>query len=61
MSRSCIIFFGEGDEIIFDITHSFRSIPMLAITIMNYAKVLKNCKLKEVYAEKWSGSEKKMN
>lgn len=41
--------FGEGDEIIFDITHSFRSIPMLAITIMNYAKVLKNCKLKGIY------------
>jgi len=33
---------GEEDEVIFDITHAFRSIPMLAIVILNYAKVLKN-------------------
>lgn len=39
----------ENDEIIFDITHSFRSIPMLAITIINYAKALKNCTLKGIY------------
>lgn len=39
----------EGDEIIFDITHSFRSIPMLAMTIINYAKVMKNCTLKGIY------------
>lgn len=39
----------ENDEIIFDITHSFRSIPMLAITIINYAKSLKNCTLKGIY------------
>lgn len=35
----------ENDEIIFDITHGFRSLPMLFMTIINYAKVLKNCKL----------------
>lgn len=39
----------ENDEIIFDITHSFRSIPMLALVILNYAKVLKNIKLKGIY------------
>lgn len=39
----------EGDEIIFDITHSFRSIPMLAMTIINYAKVMKACTLKGIY------------
>ncbi|RKD30498.1 TIGR02221 family CRISPR-associated protein [Thermohalobacter berrensis] len=39
----------EGDEIIFDLTHSFRSIPMLALVILNYAKVLKNVKLKGIY------------
>ena len=38
-----------GDEIIFDITHSFRSIPMLAISVINYAKILKNCSLKGIY------------
>ena len=40
---------GEGDEIVFDITHSFRSIPLLAVTVMNYAKVLKNCRIKGIY------------
>lgn len=35
----------EGDEVIFDITHAFRSIPMLAIVILNYAKVLKNIRI----------------
>lgn len=39
----------DNDEIVFDITHSFRSIPMLAITVINYAKVLKNCRLKGIY------------
>ena len=39
----------EGDEIVFDITHGFRSIPMLAITVINYAKVLKNCTLRGIY------------
>jgi CRISPR-associated Csx2 family protein len=31
-----------NDEVIFDITHSFRSIPMLNMVLINYAKVLKN-------------------
>lgn len=31
----------DGDEIIFDITHAFRSLPMLGIVLMNYAKALK--------------------
>jgi len=39
----------EGDEVIFDITHSFRSIPMLAIVVLNYAKVLKKIKLRGIY------------
>lgn len=40
---------GQNDEIVFDITHSFRSIPMLALTVLNYAKVLKNIKVKGVH------------
>lgn len=40
---------GENDEITFDITHSFRSIPMLAMVVLNYAKVLKNIKLSGIY------------
>lgn len=47
----------ENDEIIFDITHSFRSIPMLAITIINYAKVLKNCTLKGIYYGAYEAAE----
>jgi len=37
------------DAIIFDITHAFRSIPMLAIIILNYAKFMKNVSLKGIY------------
>lgn len=39
----------EGDEIIFDITHGFRSIPMLAIIILNYARVTKGCQIGGIY------------
>lgn len=34
-----------GDEIYFDITHGFRSIPMMALIILNYARVLKEAKV----------------
>ena len=37
------------DEVIFDITHSFRYLPMLAMTLFNYAKTLKNIKIRGVY------------
>lgn len=39
----------EGDEVIVDITHSFRTIPMFLIIILNYAKVLKNIKVSGIY------------
>lgn len=39
----------DGDEIIFDITHAFRYIPILALTILNYAKSLKNIKVRGIY------------
>ena len=38
----------HGDEVVFDITHAFRSIPMLAIIILNYSKVLKNIQLQRI-------------
>lgn len=38
-----------GDEVMFDITHAFRSIPMLAIVILNYAKTMKNVSLSGIY------------
>lgn len=37
------------DTVIFDITHAFRSIPMLAIVVLNYAKVLKKIRLGGIY------------
>lgn len=39
----------DGDEIIFDITHGFRSLPMLVIIILNYARALKDIKIKGIY------------
>ncbi len=39
----------NNDEIILDITHGFRSMPMLAMVLMNYAKALKNISVKGVY------------
>lgn len=49
-----------GDEVIFDITHAFRSIPMLALVVLGYARVLKSIRLLsiqygafEVLGEAW--------
>lgn len=39
----------EATEIVFDITHSFRSIPMLAITTIMYLKALKNISVRGIY------------
>ena len=39
----------EGDEIIFDITHGFRSIPMLFMTLIGYARMLKNITVSGIY------------
>ncbi len=38
-----------NDEIIFDITHSFRSLPLITIIILIYSKVMKNIKIKGLY------------
>lgn len=37
------------DEIIFDITHSFRSIPLVAMIILNYAKFVRQCNIGGIY------------
>ena len=37
------------DEVIVDITQSFRTIPMFLIIILNYAKLLKKIKVKGIY------------
>ncbi|MBI4766066.1 MAG: TIGR02221 family CRISPR-associated protein [Deltaproteobacteria bacterium] len=38
-----------NDQIVFDITHSFRSIPMLAMVVLNYAKVMKGINILGIY------------
>lgn len=38
----------EGDELYFDVTHSFRYLPMLLLVLINYAKYLKHVKVKEI-------------
>ncbi len=39
----------ENDELYYDVTHSFRSLPMLGMTLLNYAKFLKNIKVSAIY------------
>lgn len=39
----------EGDEIIFDITHGFRSLPMCVLVMLNYAKVMKKITVRGIY------------
>lgn len=39
----------EEDELYFDITHSFRSIPFITLLITNFAKVIKNASIKRLF------------
>ncbi len=39
----------EEDEVIYDITHSFRSLPMLGMALLNYAKFLKHISVAGIY------------
>jgi CRISPR-associated Csx2 family protein len=39
----------KEDEVILDITHSFRSLPLLHGVILNYAKVLKGIRVSGIY------------
>jgi len=38
----------NDDEIYFDLTHSFRYLPMLVLVFNNYAKFLKNARIKHI-------------
>jgi len=38
----------SGDEVTLDITYGFRSLPMLGIVLIHYAKMLKNIRIKAV-------------
>ena len=39
----------EGEEVIFDITHGFRTLPLLAMSVLNYAQTLKNITVEGIY------------
>lgn len=38
-----------NDEVYLDITHGFRSLPMLLMVLLDYAKALKNIQVKKIY------------
>ena len=38
----------ENDKVYFDITHAFRSLPMLLMVLINYSKFLKNIEVKSI-------------
>lgn len=38
----------DNDQIIFDVTQGFRSLPMLGVVLLNYAKTLKNVTVKSI-------------
>lgn len=39
----------DNDHVIFDITHGFRSLPMLGMVLLNYARLLKNITIAGIY------------
>lgn len=39
----------SGDHVVLDVTHAFRSLPMLGIVMMNYSKFLKDITVKRIY------------
>jgi CRISPR-associated Csx2 family protein len=43
----------EGDQIYIDITHGFRSLPMLAVVLANFLKVTKKAEVKKIYYGAW--------
>ena len=47
--NSIVAYIEDGDHLFFDITHSFRSLPMLAMVVLNYLRVVKNVIIKKIY------------
>ena len=45
------------DELYFDITHAFRSLPMLIMVLINYAKFLKKVKVKKITYGNFEGKD----
>jgi len=51
----------EGDELYFDLTHSFRYLPMLVLVLGNYAKFLKNATVKHISYGNYEARNKETN
>lgn len=51
----------EGDELYFDLTHGFRYLPMLVLVLGNYAKFLRNAKVKSITYGNFEGRNKDKN
>jgi CRISPR-associated Csx2 family protein len=46
----------SGDQVIFDVTHGFRSIPMLVLVVLHYAKAMKQVKLAGIHYGAWEAA-----
>jgi CRISPR-associated DxTHG motif protein len=53
--------FDPNDKVTFDITHSFRSLPMLVMTVLNYAKVIKNIEIEGIYYGNYEARDMALN
>lgn len=51
----------EGDELYFDLTHGFRYLPMLILTLGNYARYLKNVSIKSITYGNYEGRNRETN
>lgn len=51
----------DNDEIIIDITHSFRSIPFIVSAVINYAQALKNISVQGIYYGAYEARDTKTN
>ena len=38
-----------GEKLVFDITHGLRSLPVLALAVLNYAATMKKCRISGIY------------
>ncbi len=51
----------EGDELYLDITNSFRYLPMLLVVLVNYAKLLKDVKVRAIFYGNYEARDKETN
>lgn len=51
----------DNDELYFDLTHGFRYLPMLVLVLGNYAKFLKNVKVKNITYGNFEATDRQTN